>query len=127
MACISCRKVTARRIARSVFPAGGAGGAGGDKMTMMSDYSRTIPLDWDGHIMLVHGSESERTFDLAAWVRRGLENDEKVIYTECQYEQLSTTGDHLQDAAFSHVGGGIRQRALHTRHLADQLVLVGEI
>jgi len=192
-------------------------------MTVMSDYSRTTPLGWDGHIMLLHGSESERTSDLAAWVRRGLENDEKVIYTEareappersvirmllgkgidvvaatsegrfavlplpefyppqghaemveralakgyrglrisaeasaaltfmppsayrtversidqlcrthrlsalCQYQQLSTTGDHLQDAAFSHVGGGIRQRALHTGHLADQLVLVGEI
>jgi anti-anti-sigma factor len=39
-------------------------------------------LDWDGHLLLLHHSEHERSSKLAAWVRRGLENDEKVIYTE---------------------------------------------
>jgi anti-anti-sigma factor len=39
-------------------------------------------LDWDGHLLLLHHSEEERSSKLAAWVRRGLENDEKVIYTE---------------------------------------------
>jgi len=39
-------------------------------------------LDWDGHLLLLHHSEQERSSKLAAWVRRGLENDEKVIYTE---------------------------------------------
>ena len=39
-------------------------------------------LDWDGHLLLLHHSEQERSAKLAAWVRRGLENDEKVIYTE---------------------------------------------
>jgi len=40
------------------------------------------PLEWDGHLLLLHRSESERRSGLAAWVRRGLELDEKVIYTE---------------------------------------------
>jgi anti-anti-sigma factor len=48
----------------------------------MYDRSRIDPFSWDGHILLLHGSESERRSDLAAWVRRGLENDEKVIYAE---------------------------------------------
>jgi anti-anti-sigma factor len=39
-------------------------------------------LDWDGHLLLLHHSEQERSSKLAAWVRRGLENDEKVVYTE---------------------------------------------
>ena len=51
-------------------------------MTTVYDQSRVSPLDWDGHILLLHGSESERRSGLAAWVRRGLENDEKVIYAE---------------------------------------------
>lgn len=38
--------------------------------------------DWDGHLLLLHGSEAERLAGLTAWVRRGLECDEKVIYTE---------------------------------------------
>jgi anti-anti-sigma factor len=39
-------------------------------------------LEWDGHLLLLHHSEQERSSKLAAWVRRGLENDEKVVYTE---------------------------------------------
>ena len=39
-------------------------------------------LDWDGHLLLLHHTEEERSSKLAAWVRRGLENDEKVVYTE---------------------------------------------
>ena len=37
---------------------------------------------WDGHLLLLYGSEPERRAGLAAWVRRGLDLDEKVIYTE---------------------------------------------
>lgn len=48
----------------------------------MSHKSGITPPGWDGHILLLHGSESERRSDLAAWVLRGLENDEKVIYAE---------------------------------------------
>lgn len=44
-------------------------------------------LGWDGHLLLVHRSEAERSAKLAAWVRRGLENDEKVIYTEARGQQ----------------------------------------
>ena len=35
-----------------------------------------------GHVLLLHNSEQERSSKLAGWVRRGLENDEKVLYTE---------------------------------------------
>ena len=41
-------------------------------------------LQWDGHLLLLHHSERERSSKLAAWVRRGLENDEKVVYTEAR-------------------------------------------
>jgi anti-anti-sigma factor len=41
-------------------------------------------LDWDGHLLLLHHTEQERSSKLAAWVRRGLENDEKVVYTEAR-------------------------------------------
>jgi anti-anti-sigma factor len=53
-------------------------------MTLMPDRSGTAPLGWDGHILLLYGAESERLAALAAWARRGLENDEKVIYTEAR-------------------------------------------
>jgi anti-anti-sigma factor len=43
-------------------------------------------LGWDGHLLLLHGSESERLSGLVAWVRHGLERDEKVIYTEAATE-----------------------------------------
>ncbi|MGO9505416.1 MAG: MEDS domain-containing protein [Streptosporangiaceae bacterium] len=33
----------------------------------------------DGHVLLLYSSEEERQETLAAWVRRGLENNEKVI------------------------------------------------
>jgi hypothetical protein len=36
---------------------------------------------WDGHLLL-HDSEAERLAGLTAWVRRSLERDQKVIYTE---------------------------------------------
>ncbi len=38
--------------------------------------------EWDGHILLLHASESERLAGLTAWVRRGLDRDEKVVCTE---------------------------------------------
>lgn len=53
-------------------------------MPLMPDRSGTAPLGWDGHILLLYGAESERLAALAAWARRGLENDEKVIYTEAR-------------------------------------------
>jgi anti-anti-sigma factor len=39
-------------------------------------------LEWDGHLLLLHRTEDERLDGLTAWVRRGLELGEKVIYTE---------------------------------------------
>jgi hypothetical protein len=37
-------------------------------------------LAWDGHLLLLHHSDNERTSRLAAWVRRGLEHGEQVLY-----------------------------------------------
>lgn len=53
-------------------------------MTLMPDRRGAAPLGWDGHILLLYSSESERLAALAAWARRGLESDEKVIYTEAR-------------------------------------------
>ena len=192
-------------------------------MTLMPDQPGTAPLGWDGHILLLYGSESERLSALTAWARRGLENDEKVIYTEaretppertlirllqddgidapaatakgclvvqppaeffpsdgqagmleralaegyrglrlsaqasstltvmpqaahgdverafdqlcrtrpvsalCQYEHGGMPEDRLQDAASSHLSGGIRQRTLSVAQHVGHLVLAGEI
>ena len=53
-------------------------------MTLMPDGPGAVPLGWDGHILLLYLAESERLSALAAWARRGLENGEKVIYTEAR-------------------------------------------
>jgi anti-anti-sigma factor len=47
---------------------------------------RFVPHGWDGHILLLHSSESERRAGLAAWTIRGLEQDERVVYTEPESE-----------------------------------------
>lgn len=39
-------------------------------------------LSWDGHLVLVHGSERQRRAGVAAWVRRGLELGAKILYIE---------------------------------------------
>ncbi len=39
-------------------------------------------LSWDGHLVLVHGSEQQRRAGVAAWVRRGLELGAKILYIE---------------------------------------------
>ncbi|MGC1211161.1 MAG: MEDS domain-containing protein [Micromonospora sp.] len=39
-------------------------------------------VDWDGHVLLLHATESERLSSLTAWACRGLDLGEKVIYTE---------------------------------------------
>jgi anti-anti-sigma factor len=39
-------------------------------------------LGWDGHLLLLHETESERRAGLATWARRGLECDEKILYIE---------------------------------------------
>ena len=38
--------------------------------------------EWDGHLVLVHDNERQRRTGVAAWVRRGLEAGEKILYTE---------------------------------------------
>ena len=40
------------------------------------------PVDWDGHLVLVHDNEQERRAGVAAWTRRGLDLGAKIIYIE---------------------------------------------
>lgn len=40
------------------------------------------PAGWDGHLLLLYHSESQRRDGVATWVRRGLELGEKILYTE---------------------------------------------
>jgi anti-anti-sigma factor len=40
------------------------------------------PQMWDGHLLLVHGSEEQRRAGVVAWVRRGLDLGAKVLYIE---------------------------------------------
>ncbi len=42
----------------------------------------TAGPEWDGHLMLLHESAAERQAGVAAWVRRGLDLGEKVLYAE---------------------------------------------
>jgi anti-anti-sigma factor len=39
-------------------------------------------LSWDGHLVLVHDSESQRRAGVSAWVRRGLDLGAKILYIE---------------------------------------------
>ncbi len=94
------------------------------------------PLEWDGHLLLLHRSESERRSGLAAWVRRGLELDEKVICTEIgaaapQRSVLSVLQDSGIDVASATAEGRLvvlplskfyppgRQRDVVARALAE--------
>jgi anti-anti-sigma factor len=43
-------------------------------------------LGWDGHLVLLHRTELDRRSGLAAWVRRGIERDEKILYAESEDE-----------------------------------------
>jgi anti-anti-sigma factor len=36
---------------------------------------------WDGHVVLLYGSEREHDDSLAAWIRRGIDRGEKVVVT----------------------------------------------
>ncbi len=38
--------------------------------------------DWDGHVLLLHRSESQRQAGLSRWVRRGLQLGSKIFYIE---------------------------------------------
>ena len=49
---------------------------------MVLERSEVAGHGWDGHLLLLHGSEAERESGLVSWVRRGLANNEKVIYSD---------------------------------------------
>lgn len=49
---------------------------------MAGTRSQRVGAEWDGHVLLLHASESERCSGLTSWVRRGLDLDEVVVYAE---------------------------------------------
>jgi anti-anti-sigma factor len=56
----------------------------------------------DGHLLLLHSSEGERRASLSAWIRHGLDRDEKIIYAEHDDEPyprslLGVLADHGVD------------------------------
>lgn len=53
---------------------------------MVLERSEVAGHSWHGHLLLLHGSEGERESGLVSWVRRGLANNEKVIYSEAPAE-----------------------------------------
>ena len=55
-------------------PVGGAGSA-------------TTGPEWDGHLLLLHDSDAERSAGVAAWVQRGLDLGQKVLYAEAATER----------------------------------------
>jgi anti-anti-sigma factor len=51
---------------------------------------------WDGHLLLLHQSDSDRLARLAEWVRHGLDRGEKVLYTEGPDPAHSSVLGHLR-------------------------------
>jgi anti-anti-sigma factor len=47
---------------------------------------------WDGHLLLLHGSEDERVSGLVSWVRQGLANNEKVIWAQAPADLRERSG-----------------------------------
>jgi len=68
----------------------------------MPDTGRSGALDWKGHLLLLH-SASERVSALVSWIRCGLDNNEKVIFTEptrvCQICDHVSAG--MEDGCFT--------------------------
>ena len=61
---------------------------------MSLDRSHVYGRCWDGHQMLLHESTAERASGLMSWVRQGLANNEKVIWSQdpAEPEEVSLTG-----------------------------------
>src|SRR5215204_2046382 len=71
--------------------------------------------DWDGHLLLLYDSEAERRAGLAAWVRRGLDLGEKVVYTETPDASAEASVRMVLDGvggdvAAAAAGGGVAVR-----------------
>jgi anti-anti-sigma factor len=68
---------------------------------MLSDGGRL--MSWDGHLLLVYDNERQRRDGVAAWARRGLDLDAKVVYIEPPQESaersfLGVLKEHEIDA-----------------------------
>lgn len=67
-------------------------------------------LGWDGHLLLLHQTEPERQVELAAWVRRGLQRDEKVLYTQLDDEPPARSILTLLTNQGVNIGDAIRRK-----------------
>jgi anti-anti-sigma regulatory factor len=73
---------------------------------------------WDGHLLLLHDTDEQRVSGLTAWVRRGLERGEKIIYAEAATTSspvLQSLQEHGIDGA-----GAVRDGSLEV-HAFDDL------
>jgi anti-anti-sigma factor len=96
-------------------------------------------LGWAGHLLLLPRSEEERRSRLSQWVRRGLEQDEKFVYTEAETELpertvLRVLRDHGIDVEAAVAEGrltGVPMAAFYaeggTSHILDQALAEGYV
>jgi anti-anti-sigma factor len=73
---------------------------------------------WDGHLLLLHHNERERRHGIAAWVRRGFERGDKVIYADQDVAAASevlhqTLGESGLDAHLASRAGQLQVLHLH--------------
>jgi anti-anti-sigma factor len=81
----------------------------------MTVHEDDTQLGWDGHLVLLPGSEDERRSRLSSWVRSGLDRGQQVVYAE----NGTTPADHSVFAVLDEHGvDTVRARA------RDTLVLV---
>ena len=76
---------------------------------MTSIREESLDLGWDGHLLLLHRSEDERRDALAAWVLRGLDLGERVVFAE--------RDDDLPDRSLPNV---LRQRGVDVATASEQ-------
>src|SRR3954468_20198852 len=61
-------------------------------------------LGWDGHLLSLHASETERRSQLASWVRWGLERDEQVIYGHDDTESSGIESSGIESSGIESSG-----------------------
>jgi anti-anti-sigma factor len=84
-------------------PGSGGSPATGQAYGRLVDVEVAPPALWDGHVVLLYRSESEYDANLGAWIRRGLDQGEKVVLTsrpaEPEQRVLRLCADAGVDAA----------------------------
>jgi anti-anti-sigma factor len=56
---------------------------------------RSPSLEWDGHLLLLSRSEAEQLAGLARWVRRGLDQGDKILFAQASCQEPKPALDFL--------------------------------